>query len=572
MEEEQKWYVGIDFGTSNTYIVGYEKISGKIFHTDLMDMDIRTTEGIPTVIAVDVVLDKELQRREDFIYVGKEALQHPALHIERNLKSYARRYNPGGQRKEFLDHKYIIEFGRQDEEKLYQQSVQNLLVTFFKKIFEKIDKKYDITKDTIQKIVIGRPTRTKVSDTVAKGTTIEYDKVLIKAITDCFIEEETKKNDFKIEVIPEAELAGLAYTNNCEPQDVILVVDLGGGTTDFSLVYRDENNKIEATCIGDKCDVAGNKVDSVIKEAVDSVMKKEANGRSMPKETCRKKKEAMFQTKENTPRSTLELSTLDINFDSKVIAYSYLEEREVTEQKKGFKEEVYNQITTKLESALKDDAESILRGRKINKILFVGGTSMITPLRECIEAAVKKSGCAADSVSSITLFDKAADGAGVQYKFGRDEKAVTLTCYNAVALGACMKAMSDNNIYALPKLEFRWDGETWESVDWKDGIAVMTDASEDVKIADFCLWQMFIDVRKRNGMPLVFYLKENNSDLSTKVDINLEKVDSDLIVRITMDKNGEIYYSAGTEINNPNTHEKSYQAIYAPKNKIEIRR
>ena len=67
-----------------------------------------------------------------------------------------------------------------------------------------------------------------------------------------------------ITVVPEPELAGVTYLfseSNREDKKV-LVIDIGGGTTDFS-VLEYKSGKVEAASIG-SCEIAGDAIDKLI--------------------------------------------------------------------------------------------------------------------------------------------------------------------------------------------------------------------------------------------------------------------------------------------------------------------
>ena len=249
-----------------------------------------------------------------------------------------------------------------------------------------------------------------------------------------------------MEVVPEPELAGLTYlcSGNTE-NDVILVVDSGGGTTDFSLLYW-KNGKIISECIGEQCNIAGDKVDGIILGKVNS----KAPTARITKEQCKKGKEDLFlftdvRLGSSRPRTVAELqSSGETVIDDQSIAYADIES--------CAQGEIYSKIVENLSAALQSSKaiENIKNEKTINKILFVGGTSFVSPLREAIVKFAKSNALFTAIVETVTPFDH-----DIGIKFESNHDPVKINCFNAVAIGASIKAIGvEPTIF--PTVEFKW--------------------------------------------------------------------------------------------------------------------
>lgn len=550
--QKQEWYIGIDFGTSNTYIVGYEKVSKKFYYSSFMPNELTMGDkGIPTVITVDGIMNEDLTDYVKTFYIGKEALQHPFLHIERNLKNYARAYDPdlSGDSAP-CDCTRPIEFGR-PEDPLLKKTVHELIGTFFKEIFDRINSATNdisITKDTIKSIVIGCPS---MNGSIIDSRSIYYDEVLIQAIAQSFNADEDfypirdskgkikrdKNGNIqkwgKVKVIPEPELAGLTYlcSGNME-DDVVLVVDSGGGTTDFSLLYW-EDGQIISKCIGEQCDVAGNEIDNTIKKII--------RDERITKEQCRRGKEDLFLDKfSRRPRTILELHKADcmtevmghlIHYSNGDICLSPSD-----------KTEVYDKIVSKLCEAM---TRLKLENRCINKILFVGGTSFVSPLRDAIIAFSKNEAVSHifdEVVEAVTPFDNE-----IRVKFENDSDPVSINCFNAVAIGACISAI-DIKPTVFPTIEFSWDADSGQ---WKEMFSpkkngVIAGILQDT-MHFYCNYMEKDNVCLYQGVnePVKFYIRINGKRLFS-IEVTTEQIQAiqnDLILLFSLNKNNELIYS-----------------------------
>lgn len=112
--------------------------------------------------------------------------------------------------------------------------------------------------------------------------------------------------------------------------------------------------------------------------------------------------------------------------------------------------DVFKDIADSLEKALTEN-----NVKDINKVFFVGGTSIITPLRKLLINTVIDSGCCVPS------FNVSEENGDVITLFGRNRRTISfdakshdvnITCYNAVAIGACIMAM-DKKIRIKPNVQ-----------------------------------------------------------------------------------------------------------------------
>ncbi len=481
MSKEEKWYIGIDFGTSNTFVAAYEATSGKAYWGSHLGKNMSDGySNIPTLIAQDVLLKTEKEKSDGKIdeypyYVGVETALHPILRPFKGLKNAAREITPnnGMFGRNAIEYPFercglnsTLELGNKDYS--LTRRVRDLLIEFLKKVVHIDDATLGIDKDTVQQIVIGQPVvngRIESSD----GSKAEYAETLKELLSECFFGQENSKDKTnfkknKIIVKAEPELAGITYLyseSNMEEKKV-LVIDIGGGTTDFSILEH-TSEKIEATNIG-SCEIAGNAIDDLIFNLLPDNI---PHSRSL----CKNRKENLFLKGQDTtfivPRSTEELEDLGniAVFESGSNQYHlhYAEKtygncivlstgqlfKEGSEIKKGKSiTDVFNDIGKALRKALDD---SVIVG--INKVLFVGGTSIITPLRETLVEIVTDTGKA----YCVKGFNPKTD---VVTMFGEDTRTVKvdwdvpayITCYNAVAIGACIKAM-DKKIRIKPMMK-----------------------------------------------------------------------------------------------------------------------
>lgn len=482
---QEKWSIGIDFGTSNTCVVAYNNENGELYTHSLAEvMGDKSLLNIPTRIAVDKLLKTEEEKRkgeidEEPYYVGAESDLHPLLRSFNSLKNAARQLTPDNGRfgRDLKPCEYPFEqcgidtdlqFGNNDYSLTI--SVRKLLVQFFRKVLHIGDDKYDINQRSVKRIVIGQPVVEGRKE--GDGSRIKYEETLKELLAESFT---GKRNDAsfieKVTVVAEPELAGITYlyTANERTNKKVLVIDIGGGTTDFSILEY-KNGKPEANNIG-ACEIAGNAIDEIIFNLLPTDV-------PQSKRICTGCKERLFAERNEdiiTPKETEKLTSCNINNSKYIISYKEKESKNYIALSTGklykggkpVKEgKAITAVFTDIGKALKKALDnSKISG--INTVFFVGGTSIITPLRETLINIITASG----SSYCASGFDPVKD---VVTMFGDNARTIkadwgdplAVTCYNAVAIGACIKAMGEKNLRIKPKLEAKICGDyqgEWES-------------------------------------------------------------------------------------------------------------
>lgn len=471
---EKQWYIGIDFGTSNTCIVAYEASEGKVYTGDLVKELSDTYLNVPTLIARDVLLrtneEKANGQKDDKpYYVGAEASLHPILRPFKGLKDAARQFVPnnGLFGKKSIEFPFeqcglnsALELGNDD----YSLSVEvrDLLLEFFKKILHVDDEKFGINKDTVKRIVIGQPVVKGRSE--GDGTEVLYENILKELLAECFLIQykddkkkyENDKNRFigtpgKEDgiIIVEAEpaLAGITYlySESQRADKDVLVIDIGGGTTDFSILSY-KNGKPESENIG-FCNIAGNAIDDVIFALLPQEV-------PHSKYKCRGWKERLFATTqvEGTqyniyPVATENLKSIEIGPEvNKEHFYIYYDVNTDSFPNDGvvigpqIQEKVYDKIKEELKLSLSKWVNT--SSKKINTVFFVGGTSVITPLRKSLTDTAEE--ICDRKLEVVTMFSNGVEEGKTKTLKVDWGEPLPITCYNAVAIGACIKAIGQN--------------------------------------------------------------------------------------------------------------------------------
>ena len=483
-----KWYIGIDFGTTNSRVVMYDAVSRKLYANQNLTKDIRDIwHNIPTVVALELHWQPGTNKISEKYYIGAEKEQRPLLWPFRYLKEAARNFDPPGiPRKKARSRITDSEEGTHDGDSIefgydecpYLKSPQELLKIFFKRILQTDE--LNIKADEIEKIVVGKPGIERKDN-----STIKYDNVLKKAIASCFGKEDDNSFKDKIDVKPEAELAGIAYLYGDEDsaKKKVLVIDIGGGTTDFSILQYDDSGKVRADNIG-ACNTAGNAIDSFIfdllKYAVDEDKKTGENKNIIiSRQACTAAKMNLFVQQatgtENTEIKPETLASLkgkssSIRETDYLLTYNLPESRygkyiclqEGCRFVNGTKDKHSSgkNITSIFEEIWEDLDKSLSGKNDINTIFFFGGTSIVTPLREHIIAKINnkhRRKAFADAFSVVTSFEP------VNLLAGNGENLFVDT-YSAVAVGAFIYAMG-GKLRAVPKLEgYKINGNTIEDV------------------------------------------------------------------------------------------------------------
>ena len=489
---EKEWYIGIDFGTSNTSICAYEATEGIIYSGELVEGISDLYSNIPTRVAVNI-----LKKSSNEYFVGSEVESHPSLHVFKGLKDAAREVNPNnglfGKKSieypyEFCGFESKLQVGTDDYPE--ELTPYDLLVEFFKKVLHiGMNDDYQINQKTVKKIVIGQPVcdGRKGKD----GSSYEYKSILKKVLSKCFTGDESDKkfvgtdeDDGIITVVDEPQLAGVTYlySENNDNKRKVLVIDLGGGTTDFCVLEK-ENVKIKYISNIGSCEKAGNAIDELIFNLLFDIARQ-------PKSRCRTLKERLF-VEDSTlgadtkiiPKTeyTKMLAPVDNYFTlcyeqvEDVSDYINLRAGKIVNKGKerdvdgnGSLENIFNEIGTALKNAL---IMNNITG--INQVFFVGGTSIITPLRKHlinIVTACKLGNGQKCCVPEFNIDEKNRD---VITMFGNNTRMLELdgdgprpvTCYNAVAIGACILAMTYGEMKPIcvkPSLILNIEGADYE--------------------------------------------------------------------------------------------------------------
>lgn len=520
-EKFPEWSFGIDFGTSNTYVVAYEAneqiyLGKKLFFEDFAGTFANGTDAseddynIPT----RVTFNADGAQGNPTMLIGAEAKRHPILRIFSGLKQAARRLTPPdgkfgeGEAKprEYpfrqCDPETPLQFGNADLPIVH--SVHDLLVDFFKKILHIGDDKLHVDKTTVRGIVIGRPANTKVDE----STDSAYEETLKDILTECFLGKDpttAEHEDFKkkIDVIQEPILAGEAYLyGDGQSEKRVLVIDIGGGTTDFAIVHygTDSGKDTEIEVDGSaSCEIAGNAIDSYIFDLL-------PNGFPKSKENCTRAKEGLFaenstgnlgqwkgenlavfyddETKDKAAKDYILLKEGSLFLGGKRVKRYVMDAQkpkaiDIEDGKNdhdrvedvGIEEIIYKPIWNKLEAMLtkwqeppKDKSKRKSQDKKIvDTIFFVGGASIIKPLRDYLTKEV----C---NFFGIPVEEKEEEieikgDLTVETLFGKnqrklevagDSNLIKITSYNAVAIGACIKAIDDGKCAIKPEVSFSW--------------------------------------------------------------------------------------------------------------------
>ena len=493
----KKWTIGLDFGTSNTYIYGYNHDTNEYHDLTRIKADFNVQNvvdhtGIPTVVAFD--------DNGDFC-IGQYALSQPQHYSD--LKYDAR---------EDVDNRFETELTEiEDPQSGDKLSCKELLNKFFEKLYYHLSHNLPadiiINNKEIRQIIVGYP-----------STNGDVYSALIK--------ESIKKGfqlteDIPILHKPEPELAGYAYfkaNSHKNSAKVILVVDVGGGTTDFSILEKStsgENfyigaaNDIDSDMItadfSDGCGYAGNDFTKIISNKIHNISRSiedyklenisdnlvEIKEKLTPSfcrgrgqcfrnnNTC--KPFTKFCRDARTRRQLTPIRLVNISSDRKLyivfdknyndwdekVAQSAKENDECydSETKEildhivnnssyiiNYKdnsnlsedEDNFNSLLDKISIALKkylDQAILAESVRNIDGILFIGGTTRFPELRDKIVNTVNSKLIEMgrepqDDGNNVILNQNVIFPDNEQVNV--EGKKISLTCSNAVAFGACL--------------------------------------------------------------------------------------------------------------------------------------
>lgn len=515
--------LGIDFGTSYTFIVKYDgkefnRMGAREFYSRPADdtTNIMKAKGIRTAIGLandghwvvgsynlnQAIANGELDRKNicwdiksklrgldllmvdenDAINMGLESIYQPGMDVSdlRERESYGKIFiKPNGEER-YVD---ALEMAHE----------------FFKCILTtKTDNPSDIDFSDIECIACGMPADELDSTCPDR---IDYEEKLRSAILGYINKDILKLNLDKSRLLLREEpiLAGISYFKNypgtLRSEDVILVIDIGGGTSDFALFTVDEANipdgKINVTLRASKGgtspagDVFNRRLVGCIQRKFPNAYREE----DVETESVSNAKESLFLSKFSSrigyfrkvysEKYTLDDMPLDEPLDEQSkytesqileifnrrgrrtkiknesdsntpykIVYSRehcagLKEdgfgepwnpSEVIEIGSQF-EEVYRKVANRVMEFLKGDVASKYKD-KINKVLFIGGSCRMPELR--------------NKICTLGIGLETSDGRSYRYRNGEkpvqiyfletESESKNLSCSNAIALGAAYEA------------------------------------------------------------------------------------------------------------------------------------
>lgn len=353
--------------------------------------------------------------------------------------------------------------------------------------------------DDVKCIVIGAPAENMGTDDKA----IYYSEVILQGIL-CYVIKNIlglKNIEGKdLLVIPEPQLAGKAFIAEEHMQELcdgkqLLVIDIGGGTTDFAVLQKSEGKYFAPIPASGDIEIAGNCFDKALVECVEE-SHKEAERENFADESVRTAKEQLFLTKQSSEIKNL----AEKNNKAKDEIYKdYLDHGRRTvivdknkkgygivwedKHKKGITHDIYDGMYFKklelkygdtnffykysgsLVEKLRKYVNTPEVGKNLKwedlKVLFVGGSSRMKEL--CEELCEKGLGlnkvgneeegyrwykCEGNQQCEIHCY----------FNEAWENEASKLTCANMIAIGAVRFAQdqlsknSDNAIYSAPTL------------------------------------------------------------------------------------------------------------------------
>lgn len=241
------YYIGIDFGTSfsNVSVLGedgnIECLSSNQMtqHNDLCLENVgKPNSGFPTAISMDV---------NGNLYCG-----YAANHIGQQ------------ERGRFTDFKTYLREGKNHSYSQFgfSYSVENLTIEYLSFLIKKA-KDYIVNHSgSIKDITVGCPVNCKQ----------EYRANLLN-----FVYEATKKLSLNIEksmihIVPESTLAAMDYIqlnpNTISNDAVIAIFDMGGGTTDYSIVKKKSDKDVNIVDTKGLCEYAGNDIRKILMKKI----------------------------------------------------------------------------------------------------------------------------------------------------------------------------------------------------------------------------------------------------------------------------------------------------------------
>ena len=529
--QEKKAVLGIDFGTTYTFVIkGYgidsereqlDYIGGELYENTSKEGGdvIKYSNGIRTVIGYSdekgwkigqdaISLKDDIDDKGDWkfpIYFDlKKGLLNIAKELQddksnlNNLKDFEKWLSCEGndEKKE----KYGFSFKEGGKKKFF--SAIDLAKKFFELLF-----KHDIFNvfNDIKCVVMGAPSADM--GIIDKSTC--YNAVILQDILSYIAQEilGLKIDEKDMLIIPEPQLAGKAFIAEeqmpelCDGEQ-LLVVDIGGGTTDFAVLERKGNQYIAPCASRGDIEIAGNCFDKALETCI-TMNDPRAEGKHFTVEARRIAKEELFLTKQSSKIQNLaekNKKTEDEIYKDyldhgrrSVIKDRDGEKYGVYWKKKhkegiphdGYKQDADNHVFDDLQieyellfkNLIYDETSEVPRGLAVNlreyvndipkdilkwgklKVLFVGGASQMKEL------------CKLLCEKGLEL--KQEGNQWYKYKNGekfkvtcypdetwvsQDKKESQLTCANMIAIGALLFAEDQllenksNAIYSVPTL------------------------------------------------------------------------------------------------------------------------
>ncbi len=478
--------LGIDFGTSYTFIVKIDgdkrtPYGGLRFYEGNFAIEkfLKSTPGIKTKIGWN----------GDSWKVGREADGINESNVCDDLKTKIRqmtKYMLGSDNyKQLTPEAYTDEWyqsANQDDRKQAEDCGKTFIIggreTYYSAVelakifFEEILKDdYGGTLkgifDDIDCIVCGAPgiamkQQCETGEESVITDSLTYKSILTEYILKPIIKK-TGKDNIKCIPIDEPVLAAVAfYDRKLYEGDInttILVVDCGGGTTDYALIEYDKNELFNfrlVDCSEGSSEPAGNTFDEMIAETLGK------DGRNFKKEALTDAKEQLFKSFDRFASEHPELETAALNegyrnyieygrrayvsdYDGNhyVIALNSLHKSDVTEKdyyattfcglrkekEKGKEKRAMHNLVEKIRYFVLNNLGKI---SSVNRVLFVGGSSNMDIFREYV---------------MDKLFDTRGDdgcwrldGSVIKDDFFQIKESNPINCSNAIAIGAALSA------------------------------------------------------------------------------------------------------------------------------------
>ena len=536
--QEKEAVLGIDFGTTYTFVIkGYINnteeqlfpIGGDLYE-DTQEGGagdiLKYSNGIRTVIGYSEKYGWSIGRvaierfkkgeidRDDMYYNLKKDLLNICKVLQKNsgwsvdkVAGWIEEQN--NSTKEEYGHR----FGSASESKYY--NAIELAKRFFELLFNNNGECYaensingkrkdlfSMNKfDDIKCIVIGTPAAGKGAD----EKTTYYSEVVLKDILDHInkiLKLDLAAKDMR--VIPEPQLAGKAFIAEGRlalgKGEQLLVIDIGGGTTDFAVLMRKGDIYIAPVSPKGDIPIAGDVFDNVLENCITENYTNAKKAR-FAHEAIRQAKEELFLTKnsskiENLGKQALKENpspVVNLKDEIKVIYEEYRTQGRRTavqateggrpygvcwniEHRKGLTGDgyvdvdfshapVYNVPFTKraeeLAESLKEYILDLKKAGELNwaklKVLFVGGSSRMKEL--CYTLC--EIGLGLKSDTEKIKWSKQVGNKDVPINVSGlvlQEKESNLTCANMIAIGAVCFAQdqlstnTNNAIYSVPTL------------------------------------------------------------------------------------------------------------------------